>query len=308
MTKPTLVIMAAGLGSRYGGLKQFDPIGPGGEIIMDYSIYDAIRAGFGRVVFIINKDIEEVFKRTIVRKIQKAVDTACVYQSVLDIPEGFKVPEGRIKPWGTAHAVLTCKNVVDTPFAVINADDFYGMSSFIIIGDYLKNLRDSDGVYRYCMVGFKLENTLTENGHVARGVCSVAPDGTLRTINERTKIRKFEDGAKYTEDGQNWVAIPAGSTVSMNMWGFAPSIFKELESQFPEFLSQNSGNLEKAEYFLPSVMDRLISAGKAEVKVLTTDDRWYGVTYREDKPVVMEAVNQMIKRGIYPNNLWEGGI
>lgn len=308
MAKPTLVIMAAGLGSRYGGLKQIDPIGPGGEIIMDYSIYDAIRAGFGRVVFIINKDIEKTFKETIVRKIQNVVDAVCVYQSVLDVPQGFKVPEGRSKPWGTAHAVLTCRNIVETPFAVINADDFYGMSSFRIIGDYLKDLKDSDDLYRYCMVGFRLENTLTENGHVARGVCSASPDGMLQAINERTKIRKFEDGAKYTEDGQNWVTIPAGSTVSMNMWGFTPSIFKELESRFPEFLAENSENLEKAEYFLPTVVDRLISSGKAQVKVLTSDDRWYGVTYREDKPVVTEAIAGMIERGIYPKNLWEGGL
>jgi len=305
MKKPTLVIMAAGIGSRYGGLKQIDPVGQNGEIIIDYSIYDALKAGFGKVVFIINRNIEEAFKENIGKKIEKLVDTAYVYQSVDDLPTGFKAPEGRVKPWGTGHAVLSCRNVVDTPFAVINADDFYGPSSFQKIGNYLMNLKDMDSLYHYCMVGFKLENTLTENGHVARGVCTVSEDGYLKEIHERTKIKRFDDGTKYTEDGENWVLIPEGSTVSMNMWGFTPSIFGELEARFPDFLRKNEGNLEKAEYFLPSVVDSLISSGKAVIRVLPSEEKWYGVTYKEDKPVVKKAISDMVKRGVYPANLWE---
>jgi len=303
--KPTLVIMAAGIGSRYGGLKQIDPVGQNGEIIIDYSIYDALKAGFGKVVFIINRNIEEAFKENIGNKIEKLVDTDYVFQSVDDIPKGFKVPDGRVKPWGTGHAVLSCKNHVSTPFAVINADDFYGPSSFQKIGKHLMNLKDSDSLYNYCMVGFKLENTLTENGHVARGVCTVNKEGYLEEIHERTKIQRFEDGTKYTEDGENWVLIPEGSTVSMNMWGFTPSIFNELKARFPEFLRKNESNLAKAEYFLPSVVDNLISSGKAVVRVLPSEEKWYGVTYKEDKPVVKNAISEMVKRGVYPANLWE---
>lgn len=305
MKKPTLVIMAAGIGSRYGGLKQIDPVGLNGEIIIDYSIYDALKAGFGKVVFIINRNIEEAFKENIGNRIEKLVDTEYIFQSVDDIPEGFKVPEGRVKPWGTGHAVLSCRNVVDTPFAVINADDFYGPSSFQNIGNYLMNLTDTNSLYQYCMVGFKLENTLTEHGYVARGVCTVSEDGYLKEIHERTKIMKFEDSTKYTEDGESWVLIPEGSTVSMNMWGFTPSIFGELKARFPEFLRKNEGNLVKAEYFLPSVVDSLISSGKAAVRVLPSEERWYGVTYKEDKPVVKKAISEMVERGIYPANLWE---
>lgn len=305
MKKPALVIMAAGLGSRYGGLKQIDPVGQNGEIIIDYSIYDALKAGFGKVVFIINKNIEDAFKENIGNKIEKIVDTAYVFQSVEDVPEGVKIPDGRVKPWGTGHAVLSCINDVDTPFAVINADDFYGPTSFQQIGKYLVNIKDSDALYHYCMVGFRLENTLTENGHVARGVCTVDSDGYLKGIHERTKIQSFKDGTKYTEDGENWVLIPEGSTVSMNMWGFTPSIFNELKARFPKFLKENEKNLEKAEYFLPSVVDSLISSDKAFVKVLPSEERWYGVTYRDDKPVVKKAISDMVKRGVYPSNLWE---
>ncbi len=306
MKKPALVIMAAGLGSRYGGLKQIDPVGQNGEIIIDYSIYDALKAGFGKVVFIINKNIEDAFKENVGNKIEKIVDTAYVFQSVEDVPEGVKIPDGRVKPWGTGHAVLSCINDVDTPFAVINADDFYGPTSFQQIGKYLVNIKDADDLYHYCMVGFRLENTLTENGHVARGVCTVDSDGYLKGIHERTKIQSFKDGTKYTEDGENWVLIPEGSTVSMNMWGFTPSIFNELKARFPKFLKENEKNLEKAEYFLPSVVDSLISSDKAVVKVLPSEERWYGVTYRDDKPVVKKAISDMVKRGVYPSNLWEG--
>lgn len=304
MTKPTLVIMAAGMGSRYGGLKQIDPVGPGGEIIMDYSIHDAVKAGFDKVVFIIKKEMEDIFRSTVGQRIDRVVKTAYVFQSIEDLPEGFSVPEGRTKPWGTGHAVLSCRNAVDTPFAVINADDFYGQSSFQMIHDYLTDMKDTGSIYQYCMVGFKLENTLTENGHVARGVCTLDSGGYLKEIHERTKIQKFGDETKYTKDDREWILIPEGSIVSMNIWGFTPSIFKELETGFPKFLNDKRDNILKAEYFLPSVVDGLISNGKAKVKVLSSKERWYGVTYQEDKPHVKQAILDMLKSGIYPENLW----
>ena len=304
MAKPTLVIMAAGIGSRYGGLKQIDPVGPHGEIIMDYSIYDAVKAGFDKVVFIIKKEMEELFREKVGRRIDAVVKTAYVFQSVDDVPAGFKVPEGRVKPWGTGHAVLSCRTAVDSPFAVINADDFYGQTTFQMMSDYLTGLKDSGGMYQYCMVGFKLENTLTEHGHVARGVCTLDSEGYLKEIHERTKIKKFGNETKYTEDDKGWILIPEGSFVSMNTWGFTPSIFKELEARFPAFLRDNAGNILKAEYFLPSVVDGLISEKKARVKVLPSKERWYGVTYQEDKPLVKEAIARMTEEGIYPEKLW----
>ena len=303
MNKPTLVIMAAGMGSRYGGLKQIDPVGPNGELIIDYSIFDAVKAGFDKVVFIIKKETEEIFRESIGSRIDAIIKTSYVFQSINDVPAGFQVPEGRIKPWGTGHAVLSCRNMIDTPFAVINADDFYGQTTFQMMKDYLMGLKDSSA-YQYCLVGFKLENTLTEHGHVARGVCTLDQEGYLKEIHERTKIQKFGNLAKYTEDDKEWVLIPEGSIVSMNTWGFTPSIFNELEAGFPEFLRDNSGNIMKAEYFLPSVIDGLISDSKARVKVLPTKERWYGVTYQEDKPLVKQAIVQMIEEGIYPEKLW----
>mgnify|MGYP000947965798 FL=1 len=303
--KPTLAIMASGIGSRYGGLKQIDPVGPNGEIIIDYSIYDALKAGFGKVVFIINRDIEKAFKENIGCRIEKVINTTYVYQSVEDLPEGFKIPVKRTKPWGTAHAVLCCRNVIKTPFAVINADDFYGSRSFLRLAEYLKDIGKSGIGYQYCMVGFQLENTLTENGYVSRGVCSVDTDGYLNDIYERTRIQKFGKVAKYSENGEDWIEIPAGSIVSMNMWGFTTDFFHELEQQFPLFLRNNRDNILKAEYFLPTVVNRLISSNKAKVKVLPTDEKWYGVTYKEDKPFVKEAILNRIQQGIYPKNLWE---
>lgn len=304
MVKPALVIMAAGMGSRYGGLKQIDPVGPNGEIIMDYSIYDALKAGFGKVVFVIKEEFQEVFRERIGYKIENLVNTAYVYQRIEDIPDGLQVPEGRVKPWGTGHAVLSCRNAVDTPFAVINADDFYGASAFKLLNDYLTSGADEQGRYRYSMAGFILENTLSDHGHVARGVCTVDPEGYLLEIHERTNIRKFEVEAKYSDDGQNWVEIPKNSIVSMNTWGFTPSIFGELEARFSSFFSDNSSNLLKAEYFLPEVVDQLISEGKAKVKVLPSKDRWYGVTYQEDKPLVTKAIRNFIEQGLYPEKLW----
>ncbi len=305
MAKPTLVVMAAGVGSRYGGLKQIDPIGPNGEIIIDYSIYDAIKAGFGKVVFVIKEDIREAFMEKIGNRIGRYIETDYVYQRLDDLPPGFSVPEGRNKPWGTGHAVMSARNAVDTPFAVINADDFYGPTSFQVLYNFLKDAEDKPGMYEYCMVGFQLENTLTEHGHVARGVCTVSPDGYLVEIHERTKIMKFGDVTKYTEDDVNWIEIPAGSTVSMNTWGFTPSFFKELEARFPEFLEKNKDNILKAEYFLPEVVGSLIAENKARVKVLPSREKWYGVTYREDKPRVKQAINNLIQQGVYPEKLWE---
>lgn len=304
MAKPILVVMAAGMGSRYGGLKQIDPMGPNGEIIMDYSIYDALKAGFGKVVFVIKKDIEELFKEKIGKKIEKLVDTEYAYQRVEDLPKGFEVPAGRVKPWGTAHAVMSCRNAVDRPFAVINADDFYSRHSFQVLCDYLQDVDVLAEPYQFCMVGFKIENTLTEHGHVARGVCTIGENGCLKEIHERTRIQKFGNAAKYTEDGETWRDIPYGSLVSMNTWGFTPSIFKELDERFPSFLLSNTENILKAEFFIPTVVDNLISEGKASVRVLPCRERWYGVTYQEDKPVVRQALRDMILSGIYPENLW----
>lgn len=301
MKKPALVIMAAGMGSRYGGLKQLDPMGPNGEIIMDYSIYDALEAGFGKVVFIIKKEIEEAFREAIGSRVEQKVETAYVYQDIDDLPEGFSRPEKRVKPWGTGHAVLSCKDYIDTPFAVINADDFYGRDSFQVLYDYLKDIDDVKS-YNYAMVGFILKNTLTEHGHVSRGVCQVNDQGYLEEIQERTKIQRFSDGVKF-EENDEWITIPEDSIVSMNMWGFTPSIFEELEAGFVRFLESNKDNIDKAEFFLPNLVGELVRENKAKVKVLTSSERWYGVTYREDKPVVKKAIEEMIKQGVYPEKL-----
>jgi len=302
--KPTLIVMAAGIGSRYGGLKQIDPIGPHNEIILDYSIYDALQAGFGKVVFVIKKDIEQVFREKVGRTVEKQCETDYVFQNIEDVPADFKVPPERKKPWGTGHATLTCKDVVDSPFAVINADDFYGSASFEVLGNYLKNAQDRAGVYDYCMVGYVVEKTLTEYGHVARGVCVANPDGYLVEIRERTRIEKFGEIAKYTEDDETWIEIPQGSPVSLNIWGFTPSLFPELEARFPKFLRASSSNILKAEYFLPDVVGDMLKEKKATVKILPTEDRWFGVTYQQDKPKVKQAIEDLIRQGVYPENLW----
>ena len=293
--------MAAGMGSRYGGLKQLDPMGPNGEIIMDYSIYDALEAGFGKVVFIIKKEIEEAFREAIGCRVEQKVETAYGYQDLDDLPEGVSRLEKRVKPWGTGHAVLSCKDYIDTPFAVINADDFYGRDSFQVLYDYLKDIDDVKS-YNYAMVGFILKNTLTEHGHVSRGVCQVNDQGYLEEIQERTKIQRFSDGVKF-EENDEWITIPEDSIVSMNMWGFTPSIFEELEAGFVRFLESYKDNIDKAEFFLPNLVGELVRENKAKVKVLTSSERWYGVTYREDKPVVKKAIEEMIKQGIYPDKL-----
>ncbi len=304
--KPVLVIMAAGMGSRYGGLKQLDPVGNHGQLIIDYSIYDARRAGFETVVFVIKPEIEEDFKRCIGDRVSKSVDVRYAYQLKEDLPEGYCVPEERRKPWGTAHAALAARNVVDGPFAVINADDYYGPEAFREIYGYLSAHADGD-VYEYVMVGYLLKNTVTENGTVARGVCEETADNFLTRVTERTKIEKGEP-PRYTEDdGQTWTELSEDTIVSMNMWGFTRSFLDEAWARFPAFLDKAlAENPAKAEYFLPTVVSQLIDEGKARVKVLRSEDKWYGVTYREDKPTVVSAIAEKTASGLYPDRLWEG--
>lgn len=306
MNEPILVIMAAGMGSRYGGLKQIDPIDQEGHLIIDFSIFDAVRAGFKKVVFIIKKEIEADFKEMIRNRISQFVDVSYVYQELDTLPEGYTLPEGRIKPWGTAHAILCCLETVDAPFAVINADDYYGKDAFTAIYNYLLNVKDDD-YYRYAMVGYVLENTLTENGSVARGICVVDSNNMLTNITERTRIEKTATGAAFTEDdGVTWVNIAPDSIVSMNMWGFTPSILKETKARFSSFLDASLPvNPLKCEYFLPSVVSELLTENKATVSVLTSTDRWYGVTYKEDKETVVHAIECFKNNHIYPTHLWE---
>ncbi|MBL8026802.1 MAG: nucleotidyltransferase [Fibrobacteres bacterium] len=302
MNKPALIVMAAGMGSRYGGIKQIDPIGPNGEIIIDYSVYDALRAGFGRVVFVIRKEIEEAFRERVGSTIEKQIDTHYVFQELNKLPTGFSVPAGREKPWGTGHAILMAKEKIDGPFAVVNADDYYGVKSFKGMADYLMNAQDKNGKYDFSLMGFVLKNTLSENGSVARGVCEQDKNGYLVDVKERTKIQPFKDGVKFEENGV-WHNVSEESLVSMNMWGFTKSLFSELESGFPEFLKANMTN-PKSEFFIPEIVGNLVRKGKATVKVLSTDDKWFGVTYKEDKPLVQEAVRQLVAKNVYPAKLW----
>ena len=306
MKKPVLVIMAAGMGSRYGGLKQIDPVDREGHIIMDFSIYDAKRAGFEKVVFIIKRENEADFREAVGNRIEKIMDVAYVFQDLENIPEGFQVPEGRVKPWGTAHAVLSAIHEVDGPFAEINADDYYGRHAFEAIYQYLTTHSD-DEKYRYTMVGYRLKNTVTDNGHVARGICVLNEKKELVDIHERTRIEKREGGIAYSEDeGQTWVPVDGETLVSMNMWGFTRSILDEIQKGFPAFLRKGlAENPMKCEYFLPSVVGELLEEDRASVAVLESEDKWYGVTYKEDKPVVVAAVQALKDAGVYPQHLWE---
>lgn len=307
MEKPVLVVMAAGMGSRYGGLKQVDPVGSHGEAIMDFSLYDAYHAGFRDVVFVIKRAMEAGFREQVLRRISHRMRAECVFQELEDLPEGYQVPQGREKPWGTGHAVMACRHAVHAPFAVVNADDYYGREAFSQIYRFLADL-NCEGKPRFAMVGYRLENALTENGHVARGVCTLSGDGMLQEIQERTYIEKVQGGARFTEDGgQSWHPLDGDCVVSMNLWGFPPSFLHELEKRFQPFLDRAlAENPLKAEYFLPGVVDALIREGKAEAQVLHTPDKWYGVTYREDKPAVMEALAAMRAQGLYPEGpLWE---
>ena len=306
MSKPVLVIMAAGMGSRYGGLKQLDPVGGYDQVILDYSMFDARRAGFETVVFVIKKEIEEEFKARVGRRVERHMDVKYVFQAMDDLPEGYAVPEGRAKPWGTAQAALAARELVHGPFAIINADDYYGPEAYQLIYDYLCAHPDGE-LYEYAMVGYLLKNTVTENGSVARGVCTVDGEHILRDIVERTAIEKDGDDARFTEDGGgSWTALPGNTTVSMNMWGFTRSFLDEALARFPAFLDKAlAENPLKGEYFLPSVVEQLIGGGKARVRVLLSQDKWYGVTYREDKPTVVAAIAEKTKAGLYPDRLWE---
>ena len=305
MNKPVLVIMAAGMGSRYGGLKQLDPVGNHGQLIIDYSIFDARRAGFETVVFVIKPEIETDFKAAIGDRVSKVMDVKYAYQLKEDLPEGYSVPAGRTKPWGTAHAALAARKVVDGPFAIINADDYYGPSAYEEIYSYLSAHEDGE-LYEYVMVGYLLKNTVTENGTVARGVCEETEDHFLTQVTERTKIEKGNP-PRYTEDdGQTWTSLDENTIVSMNMWGFTRSFLDEALARFPAFLDKAlAENPEKGEYFLPTVVSQLIDEGRARVKVLRSDDKWYGVTYREDKPAVIDAIREKTSSGLYPDRLWE---
>ena len=297
--KPVLVVMAAGMGSRYGGLKQIDPVGNHGQLLLDYSIYDAKRAGFETVIFVIKREIEQAFHEAIGNRFSGAMHVEYAYQELDDLPEGYCVPEGRTKPWGTAHAILAARKLVRGPFAVVNADDYYGPQGFKEIYDYLC------GRNGYCMVGYLLGNTVTENGHVARGVCTETAAHELVRVVEHTHIEKDGDGARFTEDGgQSWTHLPGDTIVSMNLWGLPREFMDEAWSRFPAFLDGTKGK-EKAEYFLPSVVSSLIEEGKTTVKVLRSTDKWYGVTYHADKAAVTEAIAHMTASGLYPDNLWK---
>ena len=304
MDKPVLVIMAAGMGSRYGGLKQIDTVDDENDKIIDFSIFDAKRAGFEKVIFIIKRENHELFKEAIGDAVSHHMEVEYVFQELTDIPEGEKVYPERTKPYGTAHAVRSVRSVVNGPFAVINADDFYGKEAFRKIYDHLSRLGDSKG--DYCMVGFLLGNTLTENGSVSRGICSVDEKGNLVDITERTKIIRTDDGAAYTENGTDYIPISPDSITSMNIWGFSADFLEEIDRAFVKFYREElPKNTEKAECYLPFVVDDMIRNGKATVKVLQSSDKWFGVTYKEDKDHVREQIAQLKKDGVYPKVLWE---
>lgn len=296
----TLVVMAAGMGSRYGGLKQIDPIGPNGEIIIEYSIYDAIKAGFKKVVFIIKEELLGTFEEIIGNKIKNHIEVEYVFQNIHNLPANFSVPSNRIKPWGTGHAILCSQNSVSTPFVVINADDFYGFESYQLMYDYFSSNKEEN---KFAMAGFQLKNTLTEFGTVARGICELNTDNELLSVTERIEIKAFGEDIKYLNNEKQWIKIPNSSLASMNFWGFKPSIFKELEEKFPIFLKNNIFD-PKSEFFIPMIIDELIKEKKISVKVLKTNEQWYGVTYKEDKKFVEQSILKLIGTK-YPNKLWE---
>ena len=306
--KPVLVVLAAGMGSRYGGLKQIDPVGSHGEAILDYSLFDAHEAGFETAVIIIKKAIEKDFMGTVGARLKNCpMEIRYAYQEMdKNLPEGFSIPADRTKPWGTSHAVLCAKNEIDgAPFAVINADDYYGKDAYRVIYNFLCNTQDTD-TYNYCMVGYQLGKTVTDNGSVARGVCETDDNGYLTAIVERTRIEKYEGGIHFTVDGENWEDLSAETPVSMNMWGYTPSFLQEVETRFPKFIAEEVPlNPTKAEMFLPMTVGELLQAGKVTVKVLRSADKWFGVTYAADKPQVVAALKAMADEGKYPDGLWK---
>ena len=302
---PVLVVLAAGMGSRYGGLKQIDPVGSHGEAILDYSLYDAYQAGFRTAVILIKEAIREDFMATVGKRLAKSpMEIRYAYQELEKLPEGYAVPEGRVKPFGTGHAVICAGEAVgDAPFAVINADDYYGRAAYKTIYQFLSNATDP---YGYCMVGYRLDKTVTDNGSVARGICTMDQQDYLRSITERTRIEKYPGGIHFTEDGENWVDLKEDTIVSMNLMGLMPSFLQEAKERFPAFLDKAlAENPLKGEYFLPSIVQQLLTEGKASMKVLTSPDQWYGVTYAADKPVVMAALKEMTRQGLYPDGLYE---
>lgn len=302
--KPTLLLLAAGMGSRYGGLKQLDGLGPNGETIMDYSIYDAIQAGFGKIVWVIRKDFEQDFREKILSKYEGHVPCELCFQSIEDLPEGFKVPEGRQKPWGTNHAVLMAKDIIKEPFCVINCDDFYNRDCFKVIGKFLSELPERSK-NRYAMVGFRVGNTLSENGTVARGICSKDANENLQTVVERTEIERHDGNVQYKDENGEWVTVADNTPVSMNVWGFTPDYFEYSEAYFKEFLSDpaNMTNL-KAEFFIPLMVNKLINEKTATVQVLDTTSKWFGVTYAADRDSVVAKIQKLIDEGVYPNKLF----
>lgn len=301
MTKPVLVVLAAGMGSRYGGMKQLDPVGPNGQIIIDYSIFDARRAGFETVIFIIRRENDTAFRAAIGDRLSHLMEVKYAYQELSDLPAPFTVPEGRTKPFGTGQAVLSARELIDGPFAVINADDYYGPEAFRVMYDYLSTHPDTDK-YQYCMVGYQLKNTVTQNGSVSRGVCVADPEGMLESVTERTKITQEGGVIHFTEDeGKSWTELPGDTPVSMGLWGFTASFLPEAQNRFVSFLEENlDKNPLKCEYFLPSIVSSLIDEGKAQVRMLHSADKWYGVTYKEDKPEVVAAIARMTAEGLYP--------
>ncbi|MFZ6038392.1 MAG: nucleotidyltransferase [Bacteroidota bacterium] len=299
--KPTLFVLAAGMGSRYGGLKQLDGVGPSGETIMDYSIYDAVHAGFGKLVFVIRKSFEKDFRKKIVKKYEHKIPVELVFQDLDNLPAGFSVPEGREKPWGTNHAVMMGKDVIHEPFAVINADDFYGRESYKVLADYLSELDNTRN--QYCMIGYRVGNTLSESGTVARGICETDAEGNLTGVVERTQVMRIDGEVKYKDENDQWISIPDNTPVSMNMWGFTPDYFEYSEKYFVEFLKKNIQN-PKAEFFIPLVVNELIVNNTAKVKVLDTPSKWFGVTYAEDRPGVVAKLQQLVDDGVYPSPLW----
>lgn len=307
MKKTALVIMAAGIGSRFGGgIKQLEPVGPNGEIIMDYSVHDALEAGFDRIIFIIRRDLEKDFKEIIGRRIEKIAPVAYAFQEMDDLPDGYTVPAGRKKPWGTGQAVLSIRNIIEEPFLVINADDYYGKEAFHKIHEYMVNEMDENRpVYDICMGGFILANTLSENGGVTRGVCEVGEDGILKKVTETYNITKTPEGLSAENKEGEPVTVRETQHVSMNMWGLPPAFIGELEKGFPEFLSSVKEGDLKSEYLLPAIIDRMIHDGRASVRVLETNDKWFGVTYKEDKAAVAESIGQLIRSGVYREKLFE---
>lgn len=299
----TLVVLAAGIGSRYGGLKQMDPIGPSGEFILDYSVYDALQADFSKVVFVIRKDIENDFRSVVGRRIEARVETRYLIQELTDVPSGFEVPNERAKPWGTGHAVLTCRDAVDEPFGVINSDDFYGRESYAVLSDFLTKTQEQPSAY--AMVGFVLRNTLSDHGTVARGICRSDPEGNLQDVVEHTKVERVDDEARSMRADGSWEALSGESVTSMNYWGFKPSVFDHLSRKFGMFLEER-GTDPKAEYFMPTVVNELIREEAATVRVLRSNSRWFGVTYPEDKQAVMQRIRELIDVGEYPEDLWAG--